>query len=41
MAIFADLEKAVEEYGSMQAYVREGLRITEQEVERLRSELLE
>jgi protein-tyrosine phosphatase len=35
------LEKAVEEYGSMEAYVRDGLGLTDEEIERLREELLE
>jgi protein-tyrosine phosphatase len=39
--IDAALEQAVEDYGSMEAYVREGLGISDEEVERLRSELLE
>jgi len=39
--IDAALEQAVEDYGSMEAYIREGLGITDGEVERLRSELLE
>jgi protein-tyrosine phosphatase len=39
--IDAALEQAVEDYGSMEAYIREGLGISDVEVERLRSELLE
>jgi protein-tyrosine phosphatase len=39
--IDAALEQAVEDYGSMESYVREGLGITDVEIERLRSELLE
>jgi protein-tyrosine phosphatase len=35
------LEKAIEAYGSMDAYIRDGLGISEEEIERLRSELLE
>lgn len=35
------LETAVEEYGSMEAYVRDGLGISDVELERLRAELLE
>ena len=34
------LEQAVEDYGSMEAYVREGLGITDEEVEQLKSQLL-
>jgi protein-tyrosine phosphatase len=34
------LEQAVEEYGSMESYIRDGLGITDEEVERLREELL-
>ncbi len=39
--IDAALEQAVEDYGSMEAYIRDGLGITDEEVERLRNELLE
>jgi len=39
--IDAAFEQAVEDYGSMEAYIREGLGITDEEVESLRSELLE
>jgi protein-tyrosine phosphatase len=39
--IDAALEQAVEDYGSMEAYIREGLGITDIEIERLRRELLE
>jgi len=35
------LEQAVADYGSMEAYIRDGLGISDEEVERLRSELLE
>ena len=35
------LEQAVEDYGSMEAYIRDGLGITETEIDGLRSELLE
>jgi protein-tyrosine phosphatase len=35
------LEKAVEEYGSMGAFIRDGLGITDAEIARLREELLE
>ena len=35
------LEQAVADYGSMEAYIRDGLGITDDEVESLRSELLE
>lgn len=34
------LEQAVEEYGSMERYIRDGLGITDEEVARLREELL-
>jgi protein-tyrosine phosphatase len=34
------LEQAVEEYGSMERYIRDGLGITDEEVQRLRGELL-
>jgi len=39
--IDAALEQAVEDYGSMEGYIREGLGISDEEVERLRAELLE
>ena len=39
--IDATLEQAVADYGSMEAYVRDGLGITDEEVEQLRSQLLE
>jgi protein-tyrosine phosphatase len=39
--IDAALEQAVEDYGSMEAYIREGLGITDEEVEQLKSQLLE
>lgn len=39
--IDAALEQAVEDYGSMEAYIRDGLGITDEEVDRLRSQLLE
>jgi protein-tyrosine phosphatase len=39
--IDAALEQAVEDYGSMEAYIREGLGISDEEVAQLRSELLE
>jgi protein-tyrosine phosphatase len=35
------LEQAVEGYGSMDSYIREGLGLTDEEIERLKSELLE
>jgi protein-tyrosine phosphatase len=35
------LEQAVADYGSMEAYIRDGLGISDEKVERLRSELLE
>jgi protein-tyrosine phosphatase len=35
------LKQAVADYGSMQAYIRDGLGITDQEIERLREELLQ
>jgi protein-tyrosine phosphatase len=35
------LEKAVEAHGSMEAYIRDGLRLTDEEIERLRGELLD
>ena len=39
--IDAALDQAVEDYGSMEAYIRDGLGITDEEVDRLRSQLLE
>ena len=39
--IDAALEQAVEDYGSMEAYIRDGLGISDEEVDLLRSELLE
>ena len=39
--IDAALEQAVEDHGSMEAYIRDGLGISDQEVERLKSQLLE
>jgi protein-tyrosine phosphatase len=39
--IDAALEQAVEDYGSMDAYIREGLGITDEEVDQLKSQLLE
>ena len=33
-------EQAVEDYGSMEAYIRDGLGISDEEVDRLRSQLL-
>ena len=39
--IDAALEQAVEDYGSMEAYIREGLGLSDDEVEHLRSGLLE
>ena len=39
--IDAALEAAVEKHGSMDAYIREGLGLSDEEVQRLRSELLE
>ena len=39
--IDAAFEQAVEDYGSMEAYIREGLGISDEEVARLRAELLE
>jgi protein-tyrosine phosphatase len=39
--IDAALEQAVEDYGSMEAYIRDGLGITDEEVEELRIQLLE
>ena len=39
--IDAALEQAVEDYGSMEAYIRDGLGISDDEVERLRQQLLE
>jgi len=35
------LDQAIAEYGSMEAYIRDGLGITEAEIERLREELLQ
>ena len=39
--IDAALQQAVEDYGSMEAYIRDGLGISDEEVEQLRSQLLE
>ena len=39
--IDAALEQAVEAYGSMEAYIRDGLGVGDEEVERLREELLQ
>ncbi len=39
--IDGSLEQAVEDYGSMEAYIRDGLGITNEEVEGLRSQLLQ
>lgn len=39
--IDAALEQAVADYGSMAAYIREGLGITDEELDRLRAQLLE
>ena len=39
--IDGSLEQAVAEYGSMEAYIRDGLGITDEEVEKLRRQLLE
>ena len=39
--IDAALDQAVEDYGSMETYIRDGLGITDEEVERLRNQLLE
>ena len=39
--IDAALEQAVEDYGSMEAYIRDGLGITDQEIEQLKSQLLD
>jgi protein-tyrosine phosphatase len=39
--IDAALEKAVEEYGSMEGFIRDGLGLTDDEVARLRDELLD
>jgi len=39
--IDAALEQAVEDYGSMEAYIRDGLGITDEEIEELRNQLLE
>ena len=35
------LEQAIEEYGSMEAYVRDGLGLTDEEIERLRGQMLD
>ncbi len=39
--IDAALEQAVKDHGSMEAYIRDGLGVTDEEVEELRSQLLE
>ena len=39
--IDGSLEQAVDDYGSMEAYIRDGLGISDEEVARLRSELLD
>jgi len=39
--IDAALEQAVEDYGSMEAFIRDGLGISDEEVEALRNQLLE
>jgi len=39
--IDAALEQAVESYGSMEAYIRTGLGISDEEVDALRNQLLE
>jgi len=39
--IDAALEQAVEDYGSMEAYIREGLGISDEEIERLHEQLLD
>jgi protein-tyrosine phosphatase len=39
--IDGSLEQAVADYGSMEAYIREGLGITDEELDRLRQQLLE
>jgi len=39
--IDAALEQAVEDYGSMEAYIRDGLGISDEEIEELRIQLLE
>lgn len=39
--IDAALDQAVKDYGSMDAYIREGLGLSERDIERLRSELLD
>ena len=39
--IDAALEQAVEDYGSMEAYIRDGLGLSNAEVEELRRQLLE
>ena len=39
--IDAALEQAIGEFGSMEAYIRDGLRISDEEVEELKRQLLE
>ena len=39
--IDGSLERAIEEYGSMEAYVRDGLGLKDEEIENLRGQLLE
>ena len=39
--IDATLEQAVAEYGSMASYIRDGLAITDEEIETLKTQLLE
>jgi protein-tyrosine phosphatase len=39
--IDASLDEAVKQYGSMENYIREGLGISDQELEKLRNQLLE
>jgi protein-tyrosine phosphatase len=39
--IDGSLEQAVADYGSMEAYIREGLGISDDEIEMLKSQLLE
>ncbi len=39
--IDGSLEQAVEDYGSMEAYIRDGLGITDEEIEQLQGQLLE
>ena len=39
--IDGSLETAVQEYGSMEGYIRDGLGVSDEELERLRAELLE